>query len=277
MGKKVKPQGQGRVREGGDTSIWGVGRQEGGEEGDADTQSFLLSFVPSFRGPSSPSPCLAPSVSPPGFRPVLRALGPPCRVAARGPGWARPRVRRTELGGGEDLRRVWAGGGPVACSPADFKSEKAKRRSQLDKQGFVTAAALIKAEARAYHTEVQIARHVLNMQPPRGSALGWGRRRRPRPELEGARGVGVRGGPRSSVSWPQARRAPKVSPRGHLVHCGRLPGLPGQGALPAHQGTRYLQEQWTDSSGSGVKPAGAPSLSHFLEASEGRVALPGLR
>ena len=44
----------------------------------------------------------------------------------------------------------------MACSPADFKSETAKRRSQLDKQGFVTSAALIKAEARAYHTEVQI-------------------------------------------------------------------------------------------------------------------------
>ena len=37
----------------------------------------------------------------------------------------------------------------MACSPADFKSETAKRRSQLDKQGFVTSAALIKAEALA--------------------------------------------------------------------------------------------------------------------------------
>lgn len=208
-------------------------------------QSFLLSFLPSFRVPASPPPSLAPSVSPPGFRPVLCALRPHCRIAEpgareRGPGSARPRVRRTEVG------RTWGESGrergPVACSPADFKSEKAKRRSQLDKQGFVTAAALIKAEARAYHTEVQIARHVLNMQPPCGSALGWGRRRGPRPELEGARVVGVRGGPSSSQSWPRARRAPRVCPRGHRVHCARLPGLRSQGARPAPQGTRCLQE-----------------------------------
>ena len=54
--------------------------------------------------------------------------------------------------------------------------------------------------------------------------------------------MGMRGGPRSSESWPQARRAPQVCPRGHLVHCERLPGLPGQGARPAHQGTQYLLE-----------------------------------
>lgn len=75
---------------------------------------------------------------------------------------ARPRVGSAPraadgAGGWEGLGGSRGGsGGPVACSPADFKSEKAKRRSQLDKQGFVTAAALIKAEARAYHTQVQI-------------------------------------------------------------------------------------------------------------------------
>ena len=106
-------------------------RGRGGRNADAAELPSLLR--PSFRGPSSPPPpSLAPSVSPPGFRPVLCALGPPCRIAvpgarARGPGWARPRVRRTELGGGKDLGGVGAGaGGPW---PAPPRTSKAKRQS----------------------------------------------------------------------------------------------------------------------------------------------------
>lgn len=180
--------------------------------GVADTQSFFLSSVPSFRGPSSPPPCLAPCLSP-GL-----PSGPPRPRSTLQGRCARPRVGSAPraadgAGGWGRLAGSLGGRGPRGLLPADFKSAEAKRRSQLDKQGFVTAAALIKAEARACHTEVQIARHVLNMQPPRGSALGWGRRRRPRPELEGARGGGAGRPQELRILATGASRAPGLPPR----------------------------------------------------------------
>lgn len=125
----------------------GVGRQEGGEEGDADTQSFLLQFRPS--RPFLPVALLpAPSVSPPGFRPSSEPRSALQGRCAR-PRWARPRVRRTELGAGRLAASLAEG--PRGLLPCGLQSEKAKRRSQLDKQGFVTAAALIKGGARLSH------------------------------------------------------------------------------------------------------------------------------
>lgn len=84
-----------------------------------------LSFLPSFSS-------LAPSFSLPVFSLLLAALHPSSGSAApvllRAAPAALPRIQRTELG---DLG--------AAASPG-LQKRKAKTRSQLDKQVFVTAA-----------------------------------------------------------------------------------------------------------------------------------------
>ena len=211
-------------------------------------QSFLLSFVPSFRGPSSPPPpSLAPSVSPPGFRPVLCALGPPCRIAvpgarARGPGWARPRVRRTELGGGTDLGGVGAGaGGPW---PAPPRTSKAKRQSgarnltnralspppHSSKRRRAPITHKYKYPSCIKHAAASRVCAGLGETPKAAAGAGGG-----------ARGRGAGRPQELRVLAAGASRAPGLPPRslGPLRASSRFAR---SGARPAHQGTRYLLE-----------------------------------